>query len=63
MQVQGLGELLLVDAITRTRRVLEYVGVHAFFVDAKDKETAGFYRSYGFRALPSNPLCLVLPVA
>ncbi|MGQ0655351.1 MAG: GNAT family N-acetyltransferase [Betaproteobacteria bacterium] len=62
-QGQGLGELLLVDAITRTRRVLEHVGVHALFVDAKDKDAAGFYRRYGFRPLPSDPLRLVLPLA
>jgi GNAT superfamily N-acetyltransferase len=63
VQGQGLGELLLVDAITRTRLVLEHVGVHALFVDAKDKPAAGFYRKYGFRPLPSDPLRLVLPLA
>ncbi|HYT48735.1 MAG TPA: GNAT family N-acetyltransferase [Burkholderiales bacterium] len=63
VQGQGLGELLLVDAITRTRSVLEHVGVHALFVDAKDREAAGFYRRYGFRPLPSDPLRLVLPLA
>jgi GNAT superfamily N-acetyltransferase len=62
VQGQGLGELLLVDAITRTRHVLEHVGVHALFVDAKDKEAAAFYRRYGFRPLPSDPLRLVLPL-
>ena len=63
VQGQGLGELLLVDAITCTRGVLEHVGVHALFVNAKDKEAAGFYRKYGFRPLPSDPLRLVLPLA
>jgi hypothetical protein len=43
--------------------VLEHVGVHALFVDAKDKPAAGFYRKYGFRPLPSDPLRLVLPLA
>ena len=63
VQGQGLGELLLLDAITRTQLVLEHVGVHALFVDAKDKPAAGFYRKYGFRPLPSDPLRLVLPLA
>jgi len=49
--------LLLVDAITRTRLVLEHVGVHALFVDAKDEQAARFYRTYGFRALPGEILC------
>lgn len=63
MQGQGLGEHLLMDAIERSRRVLEHVGVHALFVDAKDERAAAFYRKYGFRPLPDDPLRLVLPIA
>ena len=60
--VQGrrLGELLLMDALERSRLVLEHVGVHALFVDAKDVSAAAFYRKYGFRSLPDQPLQLVL---
>lgn len=60
---QGLGEILLMDAIKRAKLVLEHVGVHALFVDAKDERAAAFYRKYGFRPLPSNPGTLVLVVA
>jgi GNAT superfamily N-acetyltransferase len=63
VQGQGLGEHLLMDAIERSRHVLEHVGVHALFVDAKDERAAGFYRKYVFRPLPSDPLRLVLPLA
>jgi len=63
VQGQGLGELLLVDAIARARLVLEHVGVHALFVDAKDERAAAFYRKFDFRPLPSDPLQLVLPLA
>ena len=63
VQRQGLGELLLMDAIARSKHVLEHVGVHALFVDAKDKPAAGFYRKYGFRPLPSDPQRLILPLA
>ena len=63
VQGQGLGELLLMDAIERAKLVLEHVGVHAVFVDAKDARAAAFYRKYGFRALPSAPLTLVLVIA
>lgn len=62
-QGRGLGELLLMDAITRAKLVLEHVGVHALFVDAKDGQAADFYRKYGFRSLPSQPLTLVLVIA
>ena len=63
VQGQGLGELLLMDAIDRSRRVLQHVGIHALFVDAKDERAAGFYRKYGFRPLPQDSLKLVLPLA
>jgi GNAT superfamily N-acetyltransferase len=63
VQGQGLGEFLLMHAIERSRSVLEQVGVHAVFVDAKDERAAAFYRKYGFRPLPDDPLRLVLPIA
>ena len=63
VQGQGLGEHLLMDAIERARLVLAHVGVHALFVDAKDERAAAFYRKYGFRPLPTDPLRLVLPLA
>ena len=63
VQGQGLGEFLLMHAIERSRSVLEHVGVHAVFVDAKDERAAAFYRKYGFRPLPDDPLRLVLPIA
>ena len=62
VQGQGLGEVLLMNAIDRSRRVLEEVGVHALFVDAKDANAAAFYRKYGFRPLPEQPLQLVLVI-
>ena len=63
IQGQGLGELLLMDAIRRSRLVLEHVGVHALFVDAKEVAAAAFYRKYGFRSLPDQALQLVLVLA
>ena len=63
VQGQGLGELLLTSAIGRSKLVLEHVGVHALFVDAKDERAASFYTRYGFRPLPSDPLRLVLVIA
>jgi len=63
MQGQGLGEFLLMDAINRAQRVLDHVGVHALFVDAKDDAAASFYQKYGFQAFPDMPLQLVLVLA
>ncbi len=63
VQGQGLGEHLLMDALDRSRRVLEHIGIHALFVDAKDERAASFYLKYGFRPLPQDSLTLVLPLA
>jgi ribosomal protein S18 acetylase RimI-like enzyme len=62
VQGQGLGTLLLMDAIDRSQRVLEHIGIHALFVDAKDAAAAGFYRKLGFRALPDLESTLALPL-
>lgn len=62
VQGRGLGAHLLMDAISRSRRVLDHIGIHALFVDAKDEAAAAFYAKYGFRPLPGDPLMLVLPL-
>ncbi|MGZ8916332.1 MAG: GNAT family N-acetyltransferase [Methylobacter sp.] len=62
-QKKGLGELLLVDVISRARRIHQDVGVVGLFVDAIDELAAGFYRHYGFLNMPDNPLLLVYPIA
>lgn len=62
-QGKGLGELLLVDALTRARRIHQDVGVVGLFVDALDQKAAGFYTRFGFLPTPDDPLMLFLPVA
>lgn len=59
---KGLGELLLVDALNRARRVQQDAGVVGLFVDALDEQAAGFYLRLGFSPSPTNPLLLFLPV-
>lgn len=59
-QGKGLGELLLVDALNRARRIYTEAGGIGLFVDAIDEQTAGYYRRFGFEAAPDNPLLLFL---
>ena len=59
---QGIGALLLVDALKRIIRVANDVGVTLVLVDAKDDPAASFYQHFGFVPLPENPLRLALPV-
>lgn len=63
MRGQGIGSLLLIDALQRIVEVSNNVGVTLIMVDAKDDQAASFYRHYGFVPLPDTPLRLVLPVA
>ena len=58
---KGLGELLLVDALTRARRIHTEAGGIGLFVDALDEEAAGYCRRFGFLSAPDNPLLLFLP--
>lgn len=60
---KGLGELLLVDALTRARRIYDEAGGIGLFVDAIDEQAARYYRRFGFAAAPDNPLLLFLPAA
>ena len=60
-QGKHLGELLLVDALTRARRIYTEAGGIGLFVDAIDEQAAGYYQRFGFVASPDNPLLLFLP--
>ena len=60
MQGQGLGELLLQDAIARARSAAQQVGSAGLFVDAKDAQAAAFYAKYGFQPGDAQALTLYL---
>lgn len=59
---QGLGKLLLVDAMKRVQSASELVGVYALLVDAKDDNAKSFYKKYGFIELVDEPMTLFLPL-
>lgn len=60
---QGLGTLLLVDAMKKVRGASESIGVYALMVDAKDDPAKNFYLKYGFIPLLDDPMTLFLPLA
>ena len=59
---QGLGKLLLVDAIRRVQAASQLIGVYALLVDAKDDLAKNFYLKYGFIPLSDDPMILFLPL-
>lgn len=60
---QGLGKLLLVDAMKRILTASELIGVYALLVDAKNDSAKNFYLKYGFISLIDEPMTLFLPLA
>ncbi len=59
---QGLGKLLLVDAMKRVQSASSSVGVYALLVDAKDDTAKSFYKKYGFIELVNELMTLFLPL-
>lgn len=62
VQGQGLGALLLVDALRRSLQISEQVGIRAVEVDALDEAARSFYLKFGFRSLLDDPRHLFLPM-
>jgi len=59
---QGLGELLLQNAIKRILQARNTLGVHAVVVEAKNTAAERFYRKYGFRFCDPKSRQLYLPL-
>jgi GNAT superfamily N-acetyltransferase len=59
---QGIGELLLLDALARAHRISQQAAVFAVEVDVLDDSALVFYKRYGFSALKDNRLHLYLPM-
>jgi len=62
-QGQGLGKVLLMDALRRCLALSSQLGIHAVEVDAIDQQAKEFYQKYGFLLFQDNPLHLYLPMA
>src|SRR5438309_5522586 len=60
---QGLGRLLMLDALRRCLELSAQLGIHAVEVDALDSEAKAFYENFGFAPLEDQHLHLFLPLA
>ena len=61
-QGQGLGRLLLLDALRRAQQMSETVGLFAVEVLALDAAARTFYLKFGFSSLSDDPQHLYLPI-
>ncbi|AFZ34843.1 GCN5-related N-acetyltransferase [Stanieria cyanosphaera PCC 7437] len=62
-QRQGIGEILMVEAMKRALIIADNAGVIGLFVDAKDEAAKEYYHRYDFVSLEDNPLKMFLPLA
>ena len=61
-QGEGLGEILLLDALQRSLNNTPTVGSFAVVVEAESEKATGFYVKYGFVQLVDAPHKLFLPM-
>jgi len=61
-QGQGVGKLLLADAIKRTLAVSDQIAIYAMVVDAINDNAKGFYEQFGFTRLSDHSPRLFLPL-
>jgi len=59
---EGVGDLLLADAVRRVISASRSLAVFAIVVEATDEKAAAFYRDFRFAPFPSRPLRLFMPV-
>jgi GNAT superfamily N-acetyltransferase len=60
---RGLGHGLLKDAILRTQRLAQDLGMRALLCHAVDERAQAFYLHHGFIVSPVEPLTVMLPLA
>jgi ribosomal protein S18 acetylase RimI-like enzyme len=61
-QRQGIGEILIVEAMQRAIAIAENAGSIGLFVDAKDDAAKAYYERYGFVSLEDSLLEMFLPL-
>jgi predicted GNAT family N-acyltransferase len=59
---QGIGEILLMDALRRSLDLSKHAASTGMIVDAKDEWAGMFYRKYGFVDLPNGDRRLFVPM-
>lgn len=48
---QGVGEILLFEALKQIVSISNFIGLKVILTDAKDNKAQAFYESYGFKAI------------
>jgi predicted N-acetyltransferase YhbS len=59
-QGEGLGRLMLRDAVLRSSQAAEIVGMRGILSHAISPAAKRFYETFGFRESPANPMTPML---
>ncbi|HJW74919.1 MAG TPA: GNAT family N-acetyltransferase [Thermoleophilia bacterium] len=59
-QGHGIGRAMLIDALARSERAADIVGVRVVLVHAKDDRARAFYLHHDFEPSPTDPLHLMM---
>lgn len=62
-QRQGIGEVMIIEAMQRALVVAENAGGIGLFVDAKDEAAKSYYSLYGFVSFEDTSLEMFLPLS
>jgi GNAT superfamily N-acetyltransferase len=60
---EGVGDVLLADAVRRVIGAARSLTVFAIVVEATDEKAAAFYCDFGFAPFPNRPLRLFMPAS
>lgn len=63
VQGQGLGEILVIDAMKRIKELSKQVAAFAIEVDALNARAYSFYTRFGFFSLADDRFHMYLPLA
>ena len=61
-QGQGLGEIMLLDALKLSLDSSRHIGSVAVVVEALDQDALAFYKKYNFQQFKQKPMALYLPI-
>ena len=62
LQGKGFGTALLRDALLKTVRAADTIGVRALLIHALDEDAAAFYEKFSFSRSPADSLVLMMPL-
>ena len=62
LQGRGIGTALIRDALLKTVRAADTIGVRALLIHALDEDAAAFYDKFGFSRSPADSLVLMMPL-